>query len=88
MKKLKRVFIAALILTTLGFAGCNRNVIDLTFTFNYAYVELPNGEVIEGNVKSWRDYENSDQLQIEFENGAVYLVHSSKCTLLNNKEVK
>lgn len=69
----------------LGFAamlsGCNRPVIDTTYKFNYAYIELQNGTVIEGSVQSWYDYEDSDQLQIKID-GVTYLVHSSNCTLI------
>jgi len=61
--------------------ACNYNTIDLTYAYDYAYIELQNGEVVEGKVTSWRDFEDGDQLQITVE-GKTYLVHSSNCTLV------
>lgn len=61
--------------------ACNMNVIDLTYSYNYAYIKLQNGEVIEGPVSSWRDYEDGDQLQVTID-GETYLVHASNCTLV------
>lgn len=61
--------------------ACNMNVIDLTYSYNYAYIRLQNGEVIEGPVSSWRDYEDGDQLQVTID-GETYLVHASNCTLV------
>lgn len=61
--------------------ACNKNVFDFTYSYNYAYIKLQNGEVVEGPVSSWTDYEDGDQLQITI-NGTTYLVHASNCTLV------
>ena len=61
--------------------GCNMQVVDMTYTFDKAIIELGNGEVIEGKVDSWKDYEDGDQIQVKIE-GKTYLVHSSKITLI------
>lgn len=46
-------------------AGCgNRQLIDVTYTFDTAIIALPNGEIVEGKVSSWKDYEDGDQLQV------------------------
>ena len=63
-------------------SSCNRTVIDTTWTFNYGYVKLPTGEVIEGKVTSWKDYDDSDQLQVTI-NGATYLTHASNVVLVS-----
>lgn len=70
-----------LIFGLLYLASCNYNVVDLTYSFDYAYIELPNGELIEGEVSAWRDYEDGDQLQVTV-NGNTYLVHSNNCVLV------
>lgn len=63
-------------------AGCgNRQVFDTTFTFDKAIIELPNGEVVSGEVQSWKDYEG-DQLQVKV-GGKTYLVHSSNVVLIS-----
>lgn len=60
----------------------NKQILDLTYNFDYAYIQLPNGEVIEGEVESWRDYGDGDQLQVTID-GTTYLVHSSDCVLVS-----
>ena len=61
--------------------GCNKQIIDLNYKFNYAYIQLQDGTVIQGEVDSWTDYEDGDQLQIKM-GGKTYLVHSMNCTLI------
>ena len=67
--------------TILMLTGCNQQVVDLTYKYNKAIISLPNGTCIEGEVQSWRDYENSDQIQIKID-GTTYLVHSVNCCLI------
>ena len=39
----------------LSLAGCgNRQMIDLTYSYKYAIISLPNGEIVEGKVDSWK----------------------------------
>jgi hypothetical protein len=61
----------------------NRQILDTAMHFDHARVKLADGEVIEGKVDSWRDYENSDQIQVTI-NGTTYLVHSTNATLIKN----
>jgi hypothetical protein len=61
--------------------GCNRQLIDTTYRFDKAVIGLPNGDVIEGKVQSWKDYDNSDQIQVKVD-GKTYLVHSMNVTLI------
>ena len=56
--------------------GCgNRQLIDTTYTFDYGIVSLPNGEVVEGPVQSWKDFDDGDMIQVKID-GVVYLTHS------------
>ena len=50
----KKLFAAILALgMALSLAGCgNRQMIDLTYNYKYAIINLPNGEIIEGKVES------------------------------------
>ena len=79
MKKIIALMIVCIIMVGL-LCGCNKQIIDLTYKYNYAIIEMPNGEVVEGKVDSWCDYEG-DQLQIAIDN-VIYLVHSSNVTLM------
>lgn len=64
-------------------AGCgNKQVFDTTYTFDKAIISLPNGEIVEGEVQSWKDYEDGDQIQVKID-GKMYLVHSSNIALIN-----
>ena len=79
MKKILAMLLAvALMITTL--AGCNYQLFDTTYTFDCAVVRLPNGDVIEGEVQAWTDYEG-DQIQVKID-GVTYLVHASNITLI------
>lgn len=62
--------------------SCNYQYIDTTWDYDYAYVKLQNGEVVEGPVSYWRDYEDGDQIQVKI-NDNTYLVHASNCTLID-----
>lgn len=61
--------------------GCNKQVVDLTYKYDRAIISLPNGEVIEGKVDSWTDFEDGDQIQVKID-GVIYLVHSEDVVLI------
>lgn len=81
MKKIIMVVIM-LVLVALLFTGCNKQIIDLTYNFNRAIVKLPNGEVIDGKITSWKDYEG-DQIQLKI-NGSTYLTHISNVVMISD----
>jgi hypothetical protein len=86
---MKKIICLVLILSTaLALTACqvgNRQVgWDTTQTFTYAIVELGNGELIEGTVTSWRDFDDSDVVQFTM-NGVTYLTHYSKVILCTKK---
>ena len=58
--------------------GCNRQVIDTTFSYDNA---LPDGSVISGKIESWKDYDDGDQIQVKID-GTTYLVHSVNIVLI------
>ena len=82
-KKVLAVMLTSLMI--LGLTGCGtKDMFDTVYTFDRAIIELPNGEVVEGRIDRWTDYEDGDQIQITID-GTIYLVHSSKCVLINDK---
>ena len=86
---MKKIICVALILTlALALTACqvgNRQVgWDTTQTFTYAILELGNGEIVEGTVTSWRDFDESDVVQFTM-NGITYLTHYSKVILTTEK---
>lgn len=80
-KAIKYILVVAMIFVTmLTLVGCNKQVVDLKYNFNKAIIKLPDGTVVQGEVHSWRDYEDGDQIQVNIE-GVTYLVHSANCVL-------
>jgi len=65
--------------------GGNRQVFDTKYAFHWAIIELGNGELLEGAVKSWNDYDESDTVQVVMENGIVILTHYSKVLLCSER---
>lgn len=79
MKKILAIVLTAIM--TLALVGCgNQQLFDATYTFDYAIIGLPNGEVIEGKVDSWNDYEG-EQLQVVID-GVTYLTHSENVVMI------
>lgn len=81
-KKLIVLAITIIILLTTVLVGCNKQLIDTKFSFKYAVIAVGDGTVIKGEVSSWLDFENSDQIQVTID-GVTYLVHSSNATLMS-----
>lgn len=81
---MKKIIVLLIIVLIVIFASsCNRQMVDLTYRYDRAIIELPNGEVIEGDVESWRDYADGDQIQVKID-GVQYLVHSSDIVLISD----
>ena len=78
----KFVVVLMTIIMVVVLAGCNKTIIDLTYKFDRAMIKLPNGEVIEGKISNWTDYEDGDQIQVKI-NSKTYLVHSSNIVLIS-----
>lgn len=72
------VAILAVTLTACG----NMQMVDTTWNYNNAVISLPDGTIVEGNVESWRDYADGDQIQVKID-GVTYLVHSGDVVLIS-----
>ena len=80
---MKKLVILACMATML--AGCgNRQVIDTTWHYNYAYIKLPTGEVVEGDVKAWTGY-RGDAVRVVFTDDTVYLTQLSNVVLIERE---
>jgi hypothetical protein len=78
---MKRLISIVLILSLVfALSACSYDVIDMTYNYNYAYIELPDGQIVAGKIESWRDFEG-EQLQVKI-NGITYLTSSYHCTLI------
>lgn len=82
MKKIGTFLLVVALCVSLVACG-NRQLLDTTYTYDRAIISLPNGEVVDGKIQSWRDYEDGDQIQVVVD-GKTYLVHSSNIVLIND----
>lgn len=80
---MKKVFIVGILIALITMVtGCgNYQPFDITYSFNKAEVKMPDGSVISGKVDSWKDYEDSDQLQVVID-GVTYLSAAENIVLI------
>lgn len=86
MRKSKTIKGVALVLGAIIAASVivrcgNKDMFDTVYTYDKVIMKLPDDSTIKGDVESWTDYEDGDQLQIKV-NGKTYLVHSEHCVLI------
>ena len=84
MKKTIALFM--ILVALLSMSGCNRDVVDIVWRYDYAIIALPDGTSKKVEIKSWTDYEDGDQIQITATDGTVYLVHSTDCVLVRESK--
>ena len=65
--------------------SCNRQVFDFELKFDKAYIKMMDGSVKTVEVRKWRDYDNSDQIQIIGTDGTIYLTHAVNVVLVKEK---
>lgn len=87
MKKML-VLILVLALCAITLSACkvgNRQIgFDTTQTFKYAVIQLGNGELIEGKIDTWRDFKDSEEVQITI-NGITYLTSYENVIMATEK---
>ena len=92
MKKFKEcvyIFIVVIVCIAVGLGilfginkFTNKQLWDVTYSFERAIINLPNGSIIEGAVSSWKDFEDGDQIQVKID-GITYLTHISNVCLIS-----
>ena len=94
MKRLWKiaVLVVALVIALFMFSGCDEHKMGNRITggkdvqtFTYCYVVLGGKEVAKGAVTQWRDYDNSDTVQV-LVNGKYYLTHYTNVVLIADPE--
>lgn len=94
MKKYVAVIsmIIILVLMVFSLAGCDQIKTGNRITggkdvqtFTYAYIVLGGNEIDRGAITQWRDYENSDTVQV-LVNGKYYLTHYTNVVLIADPE--
>ena len=81
-KRIALIIFLAIIL--ISCTGCyNKQFIDMTYHYDRAIIYLPNGEIVEGRVNSWTDFEDGDSIQIKID-GKTYLTHICNVCLIDD----
>ncbi|MBO5037725.1 MAG: hypothetical protein J6D42_11685 [Clostridia bacterium] len=80
---MKKFLIAIiLIVTVFASTACgNKQILDTVYTFDRAIISLPDGTKIEGHVEGWKEYDDSDSIQIKID-GRYYYTHLQNVVLI------
>lgn len=83
-KTLLTIIIALILLAIVAglLSGCNSQILDTTYFFGRAMIKLPDGTVVSGKVDSWKDYEDSDAVQVKIE-GVTYYTFLGNVVLMD-----
>lgn len=85
------LLVAVLIVCVLVFSGCEKKMGNRMTggkdvqTFTHAYIVLDGKEIAKGAITQWRDYDNSDVVQLLI-NGKFYLTHYSNVVMVADPE--
>lgn len=91
MKKKVAVLVVLLLIGLAVFAGCEYKTGNRITggkdvqTFTYAYIMLDGQEIVKGYINQWRDYEDSDVVQVMI-GGKYYLTHYSNVVMIADPE--
>ena len=75
---MKKIMIALILLVLL--TGCNQQIIDTTWKYDKAYINVGDTTIVCA-ISSWKDYKNSDMIQVKCKDGRSFLGHSSAIIL-------
>ena len=71
---MKKFILSLMAVATLALTGCNRQFVDTTYNFKRVHI-FDTGECYK--ISSWRDYEDSDQIQVKLSSGQTVLLGSA-----------
>lgn len=84
MKKAKRLLLLVILMMVPLLASCgNKDILGLTYTFEYASVKLPDGTIIDGEVQEWAREDKTDSIRVTFKDGKGHVFHARyECSLI------
>ena len=68
--------------TSIMLSACNRAVFDTHYKFDWAIIKMPDGSTVSGEVESWLDFDDGDQIQVKID-GRTYLTHATNVVLID-----
>lgn len=84
MKKIKKVLALIVITVPLLTACGNKDIFGMTYTFKHATVKLPNGEIVNGDVKEWARENKTDSIHVTFRDRRTYFSNTTNIVLYND----
>lgn len=84
MKQFKKLIALVIIAVPLLTACGNKDVFGTMYTFEHATIKLPNGEIIDGDVKEWAREEKTDSVRVTLKNGRTYFTSTNNVVLYND----
>lgn len=61
----------------------SRSCVDMAWRYDYAMIRMPDGSVIQGTLEAWKNFHNSDTIQLKID-GKIYLTHYKNVVLISN----
>lgn len=68
---MKKFILSLMAVASLVLTGCNKQVFDTNYSFKRVHI-FDTGECYE--ISSWRDYDDSDQIQVKLKTGETVLL--------------
>lgn len=69
MKK-RIILLTAAAMLAGALSGCgNKTLIDTTYTFDRAIIQLADGTIVDTRIKTWADYDDGEQVQVVAKTG-------------------
>ena len=81
MKKIIKLL--TILLVVFNLQGCvgNKQIIDTTYSYKYAYVKYDDGTCVKYEIETWSDYSESDAVSIVTTDGQKIYTHLANVVL-------
>ena len=80
---MKKFILCLAAIASLSLTGCNKQLIDTNYSFKRVHI-FDTGECYK--ISSWRDYDDSDQIQVKLSTGETVLLSAAVHFALIDKD--
>lgn len=86
MKKITKLL--TILLVVFNLQGCvgNKQIIDTTYSYKYAYVRYGDGTCVKYEIETWSDYSNSDAVSIVTVDGQKIYTHLANVVFVTKEK--
>lgn len=86
MKTIIKVLTALLVVFNLQGCVGNKQIIDTTYSYKYAYVRYGDGTCVKYEIETWSDYSNSDAVSIVTVDGQKIYTHLANVVFVTEEK--